>query len=53
MSASIPAGFPVAIKTANVLIDGTSTDIICNTYLDAIVLIASQLGTVGTVIQAK
>lgn len=52
-SSSIPAGFPVAVKSVAVDIDGLATDIIINTYLDAIVLIASQLGTMGTIIQAK
>eukprot|EP00882_Tetradesmus_deserticola_P008435 GHRQ01008894.1.p4 GENE.GHRQ01008894.1~~GHRQ01008894.1.p4 ORF type:complete len:129 (+),score=33.35 GHRQ01008894.1:176-562(+) len=52
-SSIIPAGFPVAVRTASVEIDGLATDIISNTYLDAVVLIASQLGTMGTIIQAK
>jgi hypothetical protein len=50
---SIPAGFPVAVKSVSIEMDGVATDIICNTYLDAVVLIASQLGTMGTIIQAK
>lgn len=52
-SSSIPAGFPVAVKSVSVDIDGVTTDVISNTYLDAVVLIASQLGTMGTIIQAK
>lgn len=48
-----PAGFPVGVKAVRVPIAGASTDIIVNTYVDAVVLIASQLGTVGTIIQAK
>eukprot|EP00878_Enallax_costatus_P008537 GHUV01008925.1.p4 GENE.GHUV01008925.1~~GHUV01008925.1.p4 ORF type:complete len:132 (+),score=35.02 GHUV01008925.1:597-992(+) len=50
---TIPAGFPVAVKTATVDIDGCATDIICSLYADAVVLIATQTGTAGTIIQAK
>lgn len=48
-----PAGFPVSIKCCSAAIAGVPTDFICSDYLDAVVLIATQLGTVGTVIQAK
>lgn len=50
---TLPAGFPVAVKTATVDINGSPTDLICNLYMDAVVLIATQLGTAGTVIQAR
>lgn len=48
-----PPGFPVAIKTASISLGSEPCDLICSTYLDGTVLLASQLGTVGTVILAK
>ncbi|KAF8056346.1 psmg3 [Scenedesmus sp. PABB004] len=53
LGTAVPAGFPVAVRSACVAIDGAPTDIIVSTYNDATVLMASQLGTLGTVIQAK
>lgn len=46
-------GFPVGVKSARVDIAGQPTDIICSVYVDAVMLMISQLGTVGTVIQAR
>eukprot|EP00775_Hariotina_reticulata_P004578 gene4578-4832_t len=48
-----PVGFPVGIKTASVLLGEEPTDIVISTYLDAVVLMVSQLGSVGTVVQAR
>lgn len=48
-----PAGFPVSIKSAAVLLGEEPTDIIISTYLNAVVLMVSQLGSVGTVVQAR
>lgn len=48
-----PAGFPVGIQGASVSLCSEPTDLIVSTYNDAAVLMASQLGTVGTVVIAK
>lgn len=48
-----PPGFPVGIKCASVSLCNEPTDLICSTYHDAVVLMVSQLGTVGTVVTAK
>lgn len=51
--AAAPEGFPVAVKSVKTDIGGQPTDIISSKYADATLLMITQLGTVGTVIQAK
>jgi hypothetical protein len=48
-----PSGFPVAIKAASVTLGSQPADLIVSTYHDVVVLMANQLGTVGTVLLAK
>lgn len=48
-----PPGFTVAIKAASVTLGSQPADLIVSTYHDAVVLMANQLGTVGTVLLAK
>jgi hypothetical protein len=49
-----PPGFPASIRVASACVGGHATDLVVSVYRDgATVLIASQLGTVGTVIEAK
>lgn len=43
----------MAIKAASVTLGSQPADLIVSTYHDAVVLMANQLGTVGTVLLAK
>lgn len=47
-----PPGFPVSIRCASAKLCSEPTDIISNVYNDVIVLIVSQLGSLGTVLLA-
>ncbi len=51
--AAAGSGFPVDVKSARASVGGLATDFVRSTYADATVLIVTQLGTVGTVLQAK
>jgi hypothetical protein len=45
--------FPVPVRSAQATVAGRATDLVCSQYGDAVLLMASQMGCVGTVIQAR
>lgn len=46
-------GFPVGIKQLSTEISGHSTDVIVSTYLNAKVVMVTQTGAVGTIVEAR
>ncbi|GLC35635.1 hypothetical protein PLESTB_000185700 [Pleodorina starrii] len=48
-----PSGFPVRNRIFARLINGVTTNFVWNLYLDHLLLIITQIGTVGTVISAR
>jgi hypothetical protein len=49
----IPPGFPVSVRAAKALIAGHPADLLVSAYTDATVLFVNQLGSAGTVLQAR
>ena len=53
LSRMTEAAFPAPVRSAQATVAGRATDLVCSKYGDAVLLMASQLGCVGTVIQAR
>lgn len=53
MASVQPPGFPVAVRTAVVDIDGAATHVVASRYEDGLFLVASQIGAFGTVLRAR
>ena len=47
------AACPAPVRSARATVAGVATDLVCSKYGDAVLLMASQMGCVGTVIQAR
>jgi hypothetical protein len=48
-----PPGFPVPVRVASAAVGGAPIDLIVSDYEEGVLLIATQLGTVGTVLECR